>query len=126
VIFLDELHHLSDWAKRLKGHWDHLRRKRVPAHVVATGSSALDVTTGPRESLAGRLQCMTPEPLVCVVPRKRISFAGARARVAHRTFRLLSPSRTKRNVRYTLRSQDALSVKFTCCSPRKQTRLPGS
>ena len=58
VLLLDEIHHLSDWAKRLKGHWDRQRRHHAPIHVVATGSSALRVTTGSRESLAGRFERM--------------------------------------------------------------------
>lgn len=59
VLLLDEVQHFSDWAKRLKGQWDHLRRRGVPVHVVATGSSALRVTTGSRESLAGRFERLT-------------------------------------------------------------------
>jgi len=59
ILFLDEIHYLPDWAKRLKGHWDHLSRRRVPVHVVATGSSALRVATGSRESLAGRFERLT-------------------------------------------------------------------
>jgi hypothetical protein len=31
-------------------------RRRLPIHVMATGSSALRVTTGSRESLAGRFE----------------------------------------------------------------------
>jgi len=58
VLLLDEIHQLSDWAKRLKGHWDRLRRRRTPIQVVATGSSALRVTMGLRESLAGRFERM--------------------------------------------------------------------
>jgi predicted AAA+ superfamily ATPase len=58
VLLLDEIHHLSDWAKRLKGYWDRQHRRRTPIHVVATGSSALRVTTGSRESLAGRFERM--------------------------------------------------------------------
>jgi len=58
VLLLDEIHHLSDWAKRLKGYWDRQHRRRAPIHVVATGSSALRVTTGSRESLAGRFERM--------------------------------------------------------------------
>jgi predicted AAA+ superfamily ATPase len=56
VLLLDEVHHLSDWAGRLKGFWDRVRRRHIPIHVVATGSSALCVTTGSRESLAGRFE----------------------------------------------------------------------
>jgi uncharacterized protein len=58
VLLLDEIHQLSDWAKRLKGYWDRQKRRRAPIHVVATGSSALRVTTGSRESLAGRFERM--------------------------------------------------------------------
>jgi predicted AAA+ superfamily ATPase len=59
VLLLDEVHHQPDWAARLKGQWDRLRRRRLPLHVVATGSSALRVATGSRESLAGRFERMT-------------------------------------------------------------------
>jgi hypothetical protein len=59
VLLLDEVHQLSDWAARLKGQWDRARRRRIPIHVVATGSSALHVATGSRESLAGRFERLT-------------------------------------------------------------------
>ena len=59
VLLLDEIHHLPDWAARLKGQWDRLRRRHLPLHVVATGSSALRVATGSRESMAGRFERMT-------------------------------------------------------------------
>ncbi|MGA3371529.1 MAG: ATP-binding protein [Terracidiphilus sp.] len=59
VLLLDEVHHLSDWAGRLKSHWDRARRRHIPIHVVATGSSALRVATGSRESLAGRFERLT-------------------------------------------------------------------
>ncbi len=59
VLLLDEIHHLPDWAARLKGQWDRLRRRRLPLHVVATRSSALRMATGSRESLAGRFERMT-------------------------------------------------------------------
>ena len=59
VLMLDEIHRLPDWAAKLKGQWDRLRRKRIPIHVVATGSSALHVATGSRESLAGRFERLT-------------------------------------------------------------------
>ena len=58
-LLLDEVHHVPEWAKRLKGHWDRLRRTRSPVHVVATGSSALGVAAGSRESLAGRFEHLT-------------------------------------------------------------------
>ena len=59
VLLLDEAHLLHDWAARLKGAWDRLRRKRIPLHLVATGSSALHLATGTRESLAGRFERLT-------------------------------------------------------------------
>ena len=59
VLLIDEVHHLSDWAARLKGHWDRARRHHLPIHVVATGSSALRVAAGSRESLAGRFERLT-------------------------------------------------------------------
>jgi len=59
VVLLDEVHVLGNWAARLKGEWDRLRRGRVPVHVVATGSSALRLGRGSRESLAGRFERLT-------------------------------------------------------------------
>jgi uncharacterized protein len=59
IVLLDEAHLLHDWAVRLKGEWDRLRRKKLPIHVVATGSSALKLAHGSRESLAGRFERIT-------------------------------------------------------------------
>jgi hypothetical protein len=59
VVMLDEAHLLSDWAGRLKTVWDRLRRRRLPIHIVATGSSALRLGAGSRESLAGRFERLT-------------------------------------------------------------------
>lgn len=59
IVLLDEAHLLREWAARLKGEWDRLRRGRVPVHVVATGSSALRLAAGSRESLAGRFERIT-------------------------------------------------------------------
>jgi len=59
TALLDEAHLLPDWAARLKGEWDRLRRRRLPVHVVATGSSALRLAAGSRESLAGRFERLT-------------------------------------------------------------------
>jgi hypothetical protein len=59
VVLLDEIHMLPDWAARLKAEWDRLRRHRRRIHVVATGSSALRLATGSRESLAGRFERVT-------------------------------------------------------------------
>lgn len=56
VVLLDEAHVLHDWATRLKGEWDRLRRRRLAVQIVATGSSALHLGLGSRESLAGRFE----------------------------------------------------------------------
>jgi hypothetical protein len=59
LLLLDEAHLLHDWAARLKGAWDSFRRKQTPIHIVATGSSALHLAAGSRESLAGRFERLT-------------------------------------------------------------------
>lgn len=59
VVLLDEVQHLDDWAAKLKAEWDRIRRGKLPVHVVATGSSALRIGTGSRESLAGRFERTT-------------------------------------------------------------------
>jgi predicted AAA+ superfamily ATPase len=59
VVLIDEVQHLSDWASLLKGEWDRLRRRRTRIHVIATGSSALGLARGSRESLAGRFERLT-------------------------------------------------------------------
>src|SRR5437899_2716636 len=59
VVLVDEVQHLADWAARLKAEWDRLRRKRLRVHVVATGSSALRLASGSKESLAGRFERLT-------------------------------------------------------------------
>src|SRR4051812_14297319 len=45
-LFLDEVHLLSDWAARLKSAWDRVRRRKLPLHVIATGSCALSLSWG--------------------------------------------------------------------------------
>lgn len=59
IALLDEVHLLPDWAAALKGQWDAFRRRGLPIHIVATGSSALRVVHGSRESLAGRFERLT-------------------------------------------------------------------
>lgn len=59
VVLLDEAHLLQDWSQHLKSEWDRVRRRKLPIHVVATGSSALQLASGTRESLAGRFEQIT-------------------------------------------------------------------
>src|SRR5262245_35037583 len=46
VVLLDEAHLLSGWSGRLKGEWDRIKRRALPIHVIATGSSALHLSSG--------------------------------------------------------------------------------
>jgi hypothetical protein len=59
VLLLDEVQHAADWARHLKTQWDRLKRRKIPVHVVVTGSSALRLGKGSRESMAGRFERMT-------------------------------------------------------------------
>ncbi len=59
VVMVDEAHVLGDWAARLKAEWDRLRRRKLRVNIVATGSSALRLAAGSRESLAGRFERIT-------------------------------------------------------------------
>ena len=56
LVLIDEIHVMPHWPARLKGEWDRIRRRRLPIHIVVTGSSALSLGTGSRESLAGRFE----------------------------------------------------------------------
>lgn len=58
-LFIDEVQHLADWAAELKSLWDRLHRRKLPLHVLVTGSSALRVRAASRESLAGRFERLT-------------------------------------------------------------------
>ncbi len=59
VLLIDEIQHVGNWAARLKAEWDRLHRRRLRVHVVASGSSALRLATGSKESLAGRFERLT-------------------------------------------------------------------
>jgi uncharacterized protein len=58
-LLLDEAQFMPDWGARLKAVWDRWRRREIPIDVVATGSSALRLASGSRESLAGRFERLT-------------------------------------------------------------------
>jgi uncharacterized protein len=59
TVLLDEAHVLHEWAARLQGFADRIRRHRLPVHIVATGSSALRMSSGSRKSLAVRFERVT-------------------------------------------------------------------
>jgi uncharacterized protein len=59
VVLLYEAHLLAGWAGRLKGEWDRFQRRKLAVYIVATGSSALHLGAGSRDSLAGRFERIT-------------------------------------------------------------------
>jgi predicted AAA+ superfamily ATPase len=59
VVLLDEAHLLPNWAGRLKAEYDRIKRRGVAVSIVATGSSALRLASGSKESLAGRFERVT-------------------------------------------------------------------
>ena len=56
VLLIDEIQGLSDWSRLLKSKLDHVKRLRIPLHVVVSGSSALQLGLGTRETMAGRFE----------------------------------------------------------------------
>jgi len=56
VLLIDEIQYVSDWGRRLKASHDAIRRRRVPLHVVVSGSSSLSLGRGARETMAGRFE----------------------------------------------------------------------
>ena len=54
LLILDEVQKISGWSEILKGLWDAGRRRRNAPRVLVLGSSALLLTQGTNESLAGR------------------------------------------------------------------------
>lgn len=59
LLLLDEVQYLPDWSRRLKAEWDRVQRRRLPLHIVATGSAALRLDSGSRETMAGRFERLT-------------------------------------------------------------------
>ncbi|MFN2114122.1 MAG: ATP-binding protein [Anaerolineae bacterium] len=56
LLLLDEVQRLPDWSQLLKAKVDEVKRRRLPIQVVASGSSALDLGHGSRETMAGRFE----------------------------------------------------------------------
>ena len=56
ILLLDEIQYLPDWSRRLKAEHDRIARGGLPIHVVATGSSSLELGRGARETMAGRFE----------------------------------------------------------------------
>jgi hypothetical protein len=59
VLLIDEVHSLPNWSRLLKAAVDEVYRERLPLHLVISGSAALSLTGGARESMAGRFEHLT-------------------------------------------------------------------
>jgi uncharacterized protein len=79
VLFIDEIQHIDDWATRIKGQYDRIKRRNIPLHVVATGSSALRLGVGSRESLAGRFERLTLTHWSAGALKDRFGFSASAA-----------------------------------------------
>lgn len=56
VLLLDEIQYLPNWSRMLKAKIDQVYREQRAIHAVATGSSALLVGAGSKETMAGRFE----------------------------------------------------------------------
>lgn len=56
ILLADEIPYMPDWARRLKSEADRIFRAKVPLHVVVSGSSAIQMGKGSRETMAGRFE----------------------------------------------------------------------
>ncbi|MBI4487922.1 MAG: ATP-binding protein [Deltaproteobacteria bacterium] len=79
ALFIDEIQHIADWAGRIKGQYDRLKRRKIPLHVVATGSYALRLGAGSRETLAGRFERLTLTHWSASALKERFAFSPSTA-----------------------------------------------
>ena len=56
LLLVDEIPYMPDWARRLKSEADRIIRAKTPLHIVASGSSAIHLGKGSRETMAGRFE----------------------------------------------------------------------
>ncbi|MDD3928050.1 MAG: ATP-binding protein [bacterium] len=56
VLLLDEIQYLPNWSRLVKAGIDEVYREKLPLHIVITGSAALEVGAGARETMAGRYE----------------------------------------------------------------------
>ncbi|MBF8263307.1 MAG: hypothetical protein HW387_972 [Parachlamydiales bacterium] len=56
IVMIDEVQVFPNWSVLLKAKWDYLIKNKQPIHIIATGSSSLQLSTASRESLAGRFE----------------------------------------------------------------------
>ncbi len=56
ILVLDEIQHIPDWSRTVKGLWDGDRAKELPLRVVVLGSAPMAIQSSLRESLMGRFE----------------------------------------------------------------------
>ena len=56
ALLIDEIQYLPNWNRLLKSKIDYLRRQGIRLHVIVSGSSALSLHAGSRETMAGRFE----------------------------------------------------------------------
>ena len=56
VLLLDEVQYLPGWSRLVKSAIDQVYREDLPLHTVITGSAALELGSGARETMAGRYE----------------------------------------------------------------------
>jgi hypothetical protein len=56
VLVLDEIQHIPDWSRTVKGLWDGDRWNEVPLRVVILGSAPMAIQSSLNESLMGRFE----------------------------------------------------------------------
>jgi predicted AAA+ superfamily ATPase len=56
VLLLDEAQYMPDWSRLIKYAADQVNREKLPLHIVVTGSAALQLGSGARETMAGRFE----------------------------------------------------------------------
>ncbi len=59
ILLIDEIQYLPQWSRWLKARFDEVTRKKIPLHVVVTGSSSLTIGAGAKETMAGRFERLT-------------------------------------------------------------------
>lgn len=56
ILVLDEIQHIPDWSRTVKGLWDGDRSKDLPLRVVILGSAPMAIQSSLSESLMGRFE----------------------------------------------------------------------
>lgn len=59
VLIIDEVHAMPNWSRLIKAAIDEVYREQLPLHLVISGSAALPLAGGARETIAGRFEHLT-------------------------------------------------------------------